>query len=346
MQAPPVTGKIAALSGDYTNPDATGHERIIIYDVIRAVAIVTVILVHTFMSARNITIAKGPLHDRVVQDFLNVADVILFLFIFSSGALVWGPKWEPGVHEFRRFVLSRFSRVVVPYLIWSGLFITLLFLGAPGSQAPFSADYIADLGTVDFASFFILVKRAFIYVVTGSSWFHLYFTPVVVTFYLFTPALSRLLRARKYSADIVLLISIVIGIVGASIFPLPQAGDPSYFFHSYAHRFSFFLPAMAAGGWFQFRFGGWAQQISERTDKPGIWQHARNLVITMSNLSFGTYYVHALFILIIQLVLSVLALNTLWLNFAFIGIVFVVVTVGSYSFTYVLSKWHVTKWLT
>lgn len=237
-----LSDKIAALSGDYTDPDAKGHERIIVYDIIRVASIITVILVHTFMSARNTTIAKGPLHDRIVLDFLNAADVILFLFVTSSGALVWGPKWEPGVHEFKHFVLDSFAHVVVPWLIWSGIFVTLLFLGAPGSLAPYSADYISDLGPIDFASIFELAKRAFLYVATGSSWFHLFFTPVVVTFYLFTPIMSRLLRARRHSAGATLAACVVIGIFGTMLFPTPTAGDPTYFLHSYAHRFAFSCP--------------------------------------------------------------------------------------------------------
>ena len=330
----------------YVAPDATGAKRIVLYDAIRAISIVLIILIHSFMSARNITVANQHAHDAILRDFLTSADVVLFWFIFTSGALVWGPKWEPGVHEYRRFVLDRFIHVVVPYLAWSSLFIILLFLDAPGSQAPFSADYIAHPGSIDYPSLFTLAKRAVIYVVTGSSWFHLYFTPVVVSFYLMTPLVSWALRARRHSADITLAVAIALGIVGTALFPAPHAGEATYFLHSYAYRFSFFLPAMALGGWFQFRLGSWAEYVSESIDRRGWLHRIRRLAIIMSDLSFGTYYVHALFILMIQLTLSTLGLNELWAHTSFILLVFIVVTFSSYGFTYILSKWRVTKWLT
>lgn len=339
-------GPAAVAVRRYVAPDATGRNRIVAYDALRALTILGVILIHTFMSARNITIVKGPEHDRALRDFLNSVDMVLFWFIFTSGALVWGPRWEKGVHEYKRFVLDRFAHVVVPYLAWSSIFIVLLFLGAPGSQAPFSADYIAHPGSAAYPSLWVLAKRALVYVVTGSSWFHLYFTPIVVTFYLLTPLVSWALRARHHSADVTLALAMCIGIIGAAFFPMPHAGDAWYFVHSYAHRFSFFLPAMTLGGWFQYRFGAWAEAKSAQHDKPGLLHRLRRLAIIMSDLSFGTYYVHALFILMIQLTLSTFKHNELWLSNSFILLVFVVVAFASYSFTYTLSKWHVTKWLT
>jgi len=93
-------------------------------------------------------------------------------------------------------------------------------------------------------------------VVTGHVWYHLYFVPMLLTFYLLTPIASRFAR---WSPEILVAGTYVLRIVAgpalahaaAQVHPL--AGQ--YATHVLSH-----LPHMALGAWFALRlaaFPGW-----------------------------------------------------------------------------------------
>jgi surface polysaccharide O-acyltransferase-like enzyme len=120
----------------------------------------------------------------------------------------------------------RWALIGVPYLAWSALYLALLAWQAP---EPLTAARVAGL------------------LLSGHTWYHLYFVPMLLTFYLLTPIATRI-GAR--SPEALLLASYALRILaGPAIAEAFRAvlGDLGW---SYATHIVTHLPHMALGAWF------------------------------------------------------------------------------------------------
>ncbi|MCA1060257.1 acyltransferase [Rossellomorea aquimaris] len=97
------------------------------------------------------------------------------IFAVISGFLLFYQVKRRGF-ELGRFLQSRFSKIVIPFLIWSVAYRYLLFhydkqtLGDPGAE---------------------IMK-----ILTGDSFYHLYFVAIVVQFYIIFPFLQKIFRTQ------------------------------------------------------------------------------------------------------------------------------------------------------
>ena len=198
--------------------------RIVAYDALRLFAIFSVVGIHTLMPYREALPANAPI--RVFDDVLHYA---VPLFVFISGALVWARPWHPGPGVYRRFLRRRFVAVGAPYLAWAALY---------------SALYVAR--ATDRASALAKVPGL---IASGHIWYHLYFIPMLLTFYVLTPlAASALKRSPELTVLAAYSLRIVLGppITHALADVDPLLGQ--YAIHVLSH-----LPHMALGAWFALR---------------------------------------------------------------------------------------------
>ncbi len=198
--------------------------RIVAYDALRLFAILTVVAIHTLMPYRDVLPPDAPI--RVVDDLLHYA---VPLFVFISGALVWARPWRAERGEYRRFLRRRFALIGLPYLAWAALYAAL-YVGR-------SKDPGAALMQVPGL------------VASGHIWYHLYFIPMLLTFYLLTPiAAAALHRSPELTLVGTYLLRIVCGPPIAHLLAdiHPLAGQ--YAIHVLSH-----LPHMALGAWFALR---------------------------------------------------------------------------------------------
>lgn len=198
--------------------------RIVAYDALRVFAILTVVAIHTLMPYRSVLDEDATV--RVLDDVLHYA---VPLFVFISGVLVWGRPWigEPGAY--RRFLYRRFSAIGLPYLAWATLYAAVFVAQ--------SADVTASLARLPGL------------LLTGHVWYHLYFIPMLLTFYLFTPLAARIAhRCPEALLAGTLLLRILFGaaLIAAAKHVAPLFG--SYVTHLVTH-----LPHMALGAWFAVR---------------------------------------------------------------------------------------------
>ena len=201
--------------------------RILAYDALRTFAIVSVVAIHSLMPYRALLPPTAPV--RVFDDLLHYA---VPLFVFISGYFVWSKPLpsEPG--SYRRFLAKRVSVILVPYLAWSALYLALL---ARQTATPLSFGRGTGL------------------LLTGHTWYHLYFIPMLLTFYLLTPFATRI-GAR--SPELLLVGCYLLRIVaGPSIAEAFRSafGDLGW---SYATHVMSHLPHMALGAWFAARQAG------------------------------------------------------------------------------------------
>jgi len=198
--------------------------RIVAYDALRLLAILTVVAIHSLMPYREVLPASAPV--RVLDDVLHYA---VPLFVFISGALVWARPLRGRKGAYRRFLARRFALIGLPYLAWAGLYAIL---------------YVARAG--DTARAALQVPGL---VASGHIWYHLYFVPMLLTFYLLTPVAARALeRSPELTVIIAYVLRIVLGpqITHALADVHPLLGQ--YGIHVLSH-----LPHMALGAWFALR---------------------------------------------------------------------------------------------
>lgn len=102
-------------------------KRIFYYDVLRALAIVLVILSHTakqFSYTRPI----GSLSWSVAVSFQDLAVMGVPIFLMISGALLLNREYD-----LRDFLKRRFSRILIPFIFWAVLhpFLFMIFFNNP-----------------------------------------------------------------------------------------------------------------------------------------------------------------------------------------------------------------------
>lgn len=200
------------------------RQRILAYDALRVFAIVTVVAIHTLMPYRDLLGPTAPV--RVLDDLLHYA---VPLFVFISGVFAWGrplPQ-EPGAYV--TFLRRRGSVILLPYLAWSAVYLALLALQGTQQLTPVR---VAGL------------------LLSGHTWYHLYFIPMLLTFYLLTPLANRISgRSPELLVIVCYAIRILVGPEIANVFRT-ALGDLGW---SYAIHIVTHLPHMALGAWFYAR---------------------------------------------------------------------------------------------
>ena len=222
--------------------------RILAFDALRVFAIILVLGIHTLMTSRELD--WRPSRIDTFDTWLHFA---VPLFVFVSGALVWGKPW--GDKKFVPFIKGRLKRVGLPYLFWSVIYITLLFCGTPGNKAIYGEQYDWRLLVATKESLFNILGRIPGYLLSGHSWYHLYFIPMIITFYIVTPLFAKGMRAFKGSAELVVVAAYAVRMMAWPhvLRSLNDMGNP--FLTSYATHVFQYLFIMALGAWFMIRFG-------------------------------------------------------------------------------------------
>lgn len=209
--------------------------RIVAYDALRVFAILTVVAIHTLMPYRELLPETSPV--RVLDDVLHYA---VPLFVFISGALVWARPWRAEKGAYRAFLARRLGVIGVPYLAWAGLYAAL---------------YVARASDPSTA-----LARVPGLVANGHIWYHLYFIPMLLTFYLLTPVAARL--AHK-NPELLVAVTLVLRIVVGPL-AIRAISDASPLAGQYATHVLSHLPNMALGAWFALRLDvmpSWVRRI-------------------------------------------------------------------------------------
>jgi surface polysaccharide O-acyltransferase-like enzyme len=192
------------------------------------VATVVVVAIHAFTVA--LAAPQGLVAWRGSMAMQLTFWVATPAFAFLTGALVWTMTPPRTLGDYRRFFLRRASIVLVPFLVWSVVYIVF---ARPLPRAATAAALLAF--AVDSARRLVL----------GTAWYHLYFVPVVVQLYLWAPLVSRF--ARRFPAALLAAAVLLGGLHGY----VPAAPSP----HLVGLRTAFvafvwFLPFAAAGAWY------------------------------------------------------------------------------------------------
>lgn len=209
--------------------------RIVAYDALRVFAIVSVVAIHTLMPYRGSAADTSAV--RVFDDLLHYA---VPLFVALSGALVWGRPWHGGPGPYRTFLARRLGVIGLPFLAWAALYAAILVAQSAGPAE--------------------VLRRLPGLIATGHVWYHLYFVPMLLTFYLFTPLAARAVRRQPELFFLGLLAFRIVAAPAVTSVARDLGGDLAW---AYAQHVMTHLPHMALGAWLAVRLDvlpGWVRR--------------------------------------------------------------------------------------
>jgi len=340
------------------------HARVLAYDALRLFSILSVVAIHSLMPLRTTLPAHAPA--LVIDDVLHYAVPV---FVFISGALLWGRPWRSGPGEYRSFMITRLKAVGLPYLAWALVFLALAVATA--------ANPLAKLAEAPGL------------LLTGHVWYHLYFVPMLLTLYALTPLAVRALRRSPEGA--VLAAYALRLLLWPLVSPWLQANAPDLAW-SWASHLAAHLPHMMLGGWFALRielFPRWLRRawpvlvayglggltaisvgataswpwLLRRTFEAdamacavlGLALAARELephyrrfgdvILAGSALSFGVYFVHPLALEALWRGVDAAGLAHLWTRWWAVPAAWFIISGVSLALAWALSRYPATAWL-
>jgi peptidoglycan/LPS O-acetylase OafA/YrhL len=180
-------------------------------DLMRVITFASVVLIHTVGTVLDQnSVAVGGL--AYLMHYTRYAFVAITAFVLFLGYY----RRDEGVLPFYR---RRFSLVVLPYLLWSGVYLSLILA---------TTDWRGVWGTARF------VLHNLLY---GTSWYHLYFLLISMQFYLLFPLLRLLVRRTAGHHGLVLAGAWVVqlGYMCVVMFvpPLPGRAGQILWWYSY-----------------------------------------------------------------------------------------------------------------
>jgi len=295
------------------------HQKKYFYEIgfIRAIACLCIVMVH-------VTAGFYYENDRtfswLTQFFNQISRYGTPAFAIISGFLLYNQAIKRGF-RFRKFLQSRFTKIIIPFLIWSFIYLLLKWRY---NQFEFPAINSSQ------------EIKDFLYVFfTGKSNYHLYFIVIVVQFYLLFPLLQFI--KSKQTLILLTLISFFINYffveykidIGTGLFN-QFINDRVFIFHWIYYfllggllvyhwdrimiwvkqntKFSMLLGLIIIiGGIFEYSLAGGIEsnRIMNMINLPilfiafaGVyvslssWSKVRNYIVEIGNLSMGIYLVH------------------------------------------------------
>ncbi|WLD92999.1 acyltransferase [Alkalihalobacillus sp. AL-G] len=150
--------------------------RLVVFDALRFTAVLAVIAIHT--TAAN---ADTNLFSFGWNQFARFA---VPLFILMSGFLLMG-SMQHKTMSVREFYRKRFTKILIPYLIWTVIYTAF-----------------SSLGLLKDGQWLQFFKITFLNTITGNGFVHLYFLFVIFQLYLLFPFLKSWIVAKPKQAII------------------------------------------------------------------------------------------------------------------------------------------------
>ena len=152
-------------------------DRDLSFDALRGIAIIAVVAMHA--------IPWQEYRNCVVLSYRQLLNFAVPVFLFISG--YWSAN-KPIVllKDYKKFLIKRFSRILIPYLFWSAVYL--------GYE---------DIKVHDFD-----VAKTFVALLTGKASVQFYFFVLIMQLYVLTPLLQYLNR-KRYGIELVFLLNMI-----------------------------------------------------------------------------------------------------------------------------------------
>lgn len=179
---------------------------------IRAIACLLVIMVHVTGVIHNEVNGIPVLFNLILNQLSRLGTPI---FAVLSAFLLFSSVQNRGF-QFRKFFLSRTTKVIFPFIIWTTVYVSLLYFKGWG--------FSNNIFTFIFSNYIL-----------GEGFYHLYFIITIIQFYMIFPILQ--LARNKFTILLLFIISLPLNYLFLSI---REIGDFGGIEHVILHR-SFIL---------------------------------------------------------------------------------------------------------
>jgi surface polysaccharide O-acyltransferase-like enzyme len=347
-------------------------QRISAYDALRILAMLAVIGIHALMTSRGFERSAGIAH---FDDAIHFAVPLL---VFLSGVLVWGREWKAEPGRYQTFMKRRLTRIGLPYLAWFAFYAVLSYT-LPARYPGFLQGVAAAPASV--GAFITSL-------ISGNIWYHLYFIPMILTFAALTPLASKALRAFSWAPELVFCVALAFKVFLWPLFGPPLQAILGTDLWSYLVHIVVHLPHMILGGWFAIRFGDLVQTRASASAKMSavkpaaagfalrlrlksllgackypviilaltglavwlepLWQRISKPLAKIAGLSFGAYFVHPAFLILMQRSVGPIDPSnsyTPWIDPASIVNIFITLVLTSFATAALLDRFRPTRWL-
>lgn len=172
-------------------------------DMLRGLAIIAVILIHITAGERIFLNGKTNIVFLFINQISRFA-VPVFLFLSGMGLALSSKK-----ENYSTFILNRVSKVLPWYLMWSFLYFIL-------------DNFIVYQEKINV---FSLIKDVF----TGGAYYHLYYVPLIIIFYLIFPLINK--HVKNNTVVIYFLFSSIISQLSDELFEVTITKNPLNIFN-------------------------------------------------------------------------------------------------------------------
>ncbi|NLW32509.1 MAG: acyltransferase [Fibrobacter sp.] len=187
----------------------------------RGVAILIILAYHSLHAA---SWGANDILKRVLE--ITVMNCTL-MFIFISGYLF---QYLLPKYNYKLYLKKKFRNVIVPYLFMSAPAVILLITNSKYVSKP----WIYETGLMGES----ILTDIFFLEITGSQWYHFWFIPMIVIFYLLAPLFNYITKHPKLYYGILLLLMIS--------FFISRPQDNNNPFHSFLYYLPVYLTGMVS----------------------------------------------------------------------------------------------------
>lgn len=334
------------------------------YDALRVFAIATVVAIHSFMPLRPLLAPTSV--PMVIDDLLHYA---VPLFVFISGALVWSRPWDGSPGSYRAFMGKRFAQIGLPYLAWALLYLAVLVATSPDPKAALvRAPGLLLTGHVWYHLYFIPMLLTF-HALTPVASRAIRSHPelVLIAVYalriaLWPPASVWLREAApglpwQYATHIAThLPHMLLGAWFALRLPtMPRALRRAWPLLLVAGTLALLaLSTGASAEWpvavrrFAYPLGMAATvlglALGAFAAEPGLRRVSRG-VCALSQLAFGVYFVHPLWLLALETTVREAGFAEAWLEWWAVPVAWALIGTASLAVAALLARFRATAWL-
>ncbi|MDD3890170.1 MAG: acyltransferase [Syntrophomonadaceae bacterium] len=159
------------------------------YDILRSVAVLSVIAIH--VTAGYVYSSKaGFLWNQAMRNAVPLFIIMSGYLLYRGDIKIWLPV--------KQFLAKRCGRVLIPYVIWTFIYIVL-------------TDIILSQALPGFQSFTAALGKALL---NGTGFYHLYFIIIILQLYLLYPLLRNWMKQHPIS---LLLVAFLITLAAQTV---------------------------------------------------------------------------------------------------------------------------------
>lgn len=246
-------------------------------EITRGMAILAVLLIH--ITGLPIRVLEPDSSSYLFYTLINRGmqfAVPLFLMI-SALVLAYGTGLGKEI-PWGKFYLKRWQRAVVPFLVWTTLYLALRFF------------ILQDIH-------YVTLKQGILWYGFGKGFFHLYFLSVVIQFYLLFPVIHKLWRRYKPNFIAALFI---FGTAQVAFYWVNKLYIYQHFSYPGSLVFSYIFP-IGMGLWMGYNTECWL----------AWWKKYRVFILTAA-LAAGIFYINRHFAILDKVKISTFYFQMAW----------------------------------